>query len=366
VETRTICQITTVHPRYDVRIFRKICISLVSEYTVNLIVADGKGDEVINNVNIYDIGLRESSRIKRFLFTSKKAYRKALDLNNAVIHFHDPEFLFCALKLQGKGKKVIYDVHEDVPKQTMGKEYLNPVIRKVLAGLIRVTEDCISARLFAVITVTQSINDRFKKRNKRTLIINNYPFILAESAIPYSQRNGICYIGSISRGRGIDAIIKSLDNSDIVLHLAGEFDSEDYKINLMNQKNWGKVKYHGVLSSDEASEIVKNSKIGIVTFLPEPNHIDAQPNKMFEYMSAALPIIASDFPLWKRIIEGNNCGICVSPVDPAAISIATTYLSNNPDIAELMGKNGARAVIEKYNWDSEKLKLLAFYNSIFV
>jgi len=365
VLTKTICQITTVHPRYDVRIFQKICSSLASEYNVNLIVADGRGDEVQSNINIYDVGLRKSSRFKRFLFTSYKAYRKALDLNCDVYHFHDPEFLFCALQLQRIGKTVIYDVHEDVPKQTLGKDYLNPLIRIVLANLIKFTENIISKRLFAIITVTQSINERFKKRNKQSIIIHNYPFINNDKAIPYSQRSGICYVGSISRGRGLKEIINSLENTDVILHIAGDFDSEEFKAEIMNLGSWKKVEYYGVLSSEAALEIIRKSKVGMVTFLPEPNHIDAQPNKMFEYMSASLPVIASDFPLWRKIIEGNNCGICVDPVDPAAISQAVILLLNNPDLAELMGQNGAKAVIEKYNWDTEKLKLTTFYKTIF-
>jgi glycosyltransferase involved in cell wall biosynthesis len=365
VETNTICQITTVHPRYDVRIFQKICTSLASEYKVNLIVADGKGDEEQNNIRIYDVGLRESSRFKRFLFTSYKAYKKALDLNNDVYHFHDPEFLFCALKLRNRGKTVIYDVHEDVPKQTLSKDYINPVIRILLASLIKISENYISARLFAVITVTQSISERFKIRNKQTNVINNYPFIHFEKAIPYSQRFGICYVGIISRGRGIKEIIQSIENIDVILNLAGEFDSEEFKADLLNLKSWSKVVYHGAISFDSAVEIIRKSKIGMVTFLPEPNHISAQPNKMFEYMSASLPVIASDFPLWRQIIEGNNCGICVDPGDPVAISKAVLQLLENPDLAELMGKNGAKAVLTKYNWDSEKLKLAAFYKTIF-
>ena len=112
-------------------------------------------------------------------------------------------------------------------------------------------------------------------------------------------------------------------------------------------------------------EILKNSQIGLVTFLPEPNHIEAQPNKMFEYMAAEMPVIASDFPLWKEIIEGNNCGICVNPTNPEDISTAIKYLLINENIALEMGRNGAKAVAQKYNWNMEKQKLLNLYSAIF-
>ena len=82
---------------------------------------------------------------------------------------------------------------------------------------------------------------------------------------------------------------------------------------------------------------------------------------MFEYMSAGVPVIASHFPLWREIIEGNDCGLCVDPLDPAAIAKAIDYLVTHPQEAERMGRNGQRAVAERYNWKIEEAKLLQLY-----
>jgi glycosyltransferase involved in cell wall biosynthesis len=101
-----------------------------------------------------------------------------------------------------------------------------------------------------------------------------------------------------------------------------------------------------------------------VLFHPVPNHVFAQPNKMFEYMSAGIPVIASDFPLWKAIIEGNKCGICVDPLNPDEIADAIEWIAQHPNEAEEMGNNGRRAVETIYNWDIERNKLLAFYQKI--
>ena len=106
------------------------------------------------------------------------------------------------------------------------------------------------------------------------------------------------------------------------------------------------------------------SKAGIVTFHPLPNHIDAQPNKMFEYMSAGLPIITSNFPLWKEIVEGNNCGICINPLEPKEIAQAIEYIITHPKEAEQMGQNGKKAVLEKYNWGVEEKKLFEIYKEL--
>jgi len=105
-------------------------------------------------------------------------------------------------------------------------------------------------------------------------------------------------------------------------------------------------------------------RVGLVLFYPEPNQINSQPNKLFEYMSAEIPIVASNFPLWKEIVEGNQCGICVDPLNPEEIARAIEYLITHPDEAQRMGENGRKAVIEKYNWESESKKLIELYRKI--
>jgi glycosyltransferase involved in cell wall biosynthesis len=85
---------------------------------------------------------------------------------------------------------------------------------------------------------------------------------------------------------------------------------------------------------------------------------------MFEYMAAGVPVIASHFPLWRQIVEGNACGICVDPLDPQAIAGAIDYLATHPEDAERMGRNGQRAVAAKYNWNIEEQKLLDFYAAL--
>jgi glycosyltransferase involved in cell wall biosynthesis len=109
---------------------------------------------------------------------------------------------------------------------------------------------------------------------------------------------------------------------------------------------------------------MKRSLAGIVTFHPLPNHLDSHPTKMFEYMSSGIPVIASDFPLWRDIIEGNQCGICVDPLDPKAIAAAIDYVVTHPQAAKAMGENGRRAVLQKYNWTVQANRLIDFYGAI--
>ena len=363
---KKICHITTVHPRFDIRIFYKECISLSSVYDVNLIIADGKGDEFTSDIKIFDVLRGRKSRLNRILRTGRRAYQKALDLNCAIYHFHDPEFLFYGLMLQRKGKRVIYDVHEDLPKQVLSKGYINPIFRKLLSILIKRTENSIVPRLSAIVTVTQSINNRFSELNRHCCIINNYPKFNDGGLQEFiaEKKNEICYIGSITKVRGIEELIDSMDDIDVRLNLAGNFESDSFKTRLMSKPGWAKVNYLGYISPKETYEVMLRSFAGISTLYPEPNYLTSQATKIFEYMYAGIPVIASDFPQWKEFINKNKCGICVDPKDPVSIADAIVYLKNNSDIARKMGENGKKAVSETYSWKTEEHTLLELYEQI--
>ena len=201
-----------------------------------------------------------------------------------------------------------------------------------------------------------------------TVDINNYPLLeeLEDTSFWAEKRKEVCYIGGIAKIRGIQEVCAAMAllKSDARLNLGGLFSEPSLENEVKSLPGWQRVNSMGFLDRDGVREVLRYSMAGLVTFLPKPNHIDAQPNKMFEYMSAGIPVIASDFPLWREIIGGNNCGLLVDPLDPAAIAKAIDYLVENSREAQRMGENGRKAVEVRYNWESEEKKHSKFYDRI--
>ena len=148
------------------------------------------------------------------------------------------------------------------------------------------------------------------------------------------------------------------------LFLAGIMDSESLFAGLRELPGWKCVEYLGWQSREQVAALLGTAKVGMVSLHPTANHIHSQPIKLFEYMAAGIPVIASDFPLWRTIVEGCHCGILVDPMDPGAISRAICTLLDHPEEASRMGENGRKACRDTYNWDREEGQLLNCYSTI--
>lgn len=362
-----VCHITSAHPRNDIRIFHKECKTLAYEHEVHLIVADGLGDLVESGIAVHDIG-RPSGRLGRFLTTRKQVARKAAEVHAEVYHLHDPELLTIALRLKKTtGAAVIFDAHEDVPLQILDKHWIPAFLRKAVARAYGRYERRVCKKLDAVVTVTPIICARYAAFVDRVVMVANFP-MFKEFAEPdrdaVREPRSVAYVGGLSRTRGVREIVEAAGLCGANLHLAGAFDDQELKNEVQALPGWQKVKWHGQISRTEVTALLAKVSAGLVTLLPTRSYVEAYPIKMFEYMAAGIPVIASDFPLWSDIVTKHACGLLTNPLEPRAIAAAMEQLFNDPEHARNLGMNGRIAALQHYTWESEAHTLVQLYRDI--
>jgi glycosyltransferase involved in cell wall biosynthesis len=372
-----ICILTSVHPPFDTRIYYKQAKSLAKAgYDVTLIAQHDR-DEVVEGIKIIALP-RPKNRLRRMLGTTWKAFNRARKQKADVYHFHDPELLLVGLllKLVTKGK-VIYDVHEDYPKVILTKHWLPSLVRKPVARIFGSLEKWAASRFDHTIVASTAYYGLLRKLEGtgKVTAINNYPILslLKETADAKNSRPTIVYAGRIAEARGVFELIETIrllkpKYENILLTLVGQVypptllgEIGNLRERLGLQDN---VSLLGGVKHEEIYNIVPRCHIGVAILHPKPNYIESLPTKLFEYMAVGLPVIASNFLPWKEIVEGNNCGLTVNPLDPEDIARAIEYLIEHPEEARKMGQNGKKAVMEKYNWETESQKLLDLYEKL--
>ena len=362
-----VVHMTSVHSALDHRIFKKECRSLAKAGLDVTVVGPHPQDGVEEGVRIKSVK-KHRSKAARMTRTVWSVFQEARKRDADIYHFHDPELILVGLILQRLGKTVIYDVHEDFPRDILFKSYLPSWSRHLLGWLMERVESTACKRFSGIVCVTPTIGERLREVNSRTITVYNYPYpeeLIGESPASWESRNlAVTYVGTITPQRGIAEMVKAIgylsDSFGVSLEIAGDEVPEEVK----KFPGWSRVRFHGVLDQPNTYRLLQDARAGLICMHPIPTFVDCIPVKIFEYMGAGLPVIASDFPLWRKMLEGVNCALFVDPLDARAIAKAIEYLLTNPDEAEEMGRRGQAAVAKQFNWDTQARKLADLYSNL--
>lgn len=345
--------LTTLHPARDVRIFGKECRTLARHGHEVTLAAPVAEPETVDGVSIVPVGTVEvqtgpaglSRRLRAALSTARRS-------NADLVHLHDPELLPVALALKAGGSTVVFDAHEDTPVEVAtlgeGSRSLAAGWRAGFAMLGRVVD--------GVVAATPTITARFPAA--KTVLVRNFP--LAEEAEafagpPQAERpREVLYLGRLSDDRGAAELAQAIELvPDATLVVAGRLEAA---------LDGERVESRGPLDRAGVAEALARARVGAVVLHPRQAYVESLPVKLFEYMAAGIPFVASDFPLWHELAEG--CGLFVDPRDPKAIAAAIERLLDDPEEAGRLGGRGRELVRETYNWEHEAEQLLALYERL--
>jgi len=365
-----ICHLTTVHVWDDTRIFQKQCVSLAAAGFDVSLVASGANPSVQRGVTVIPCK-NYKRRLARMTLGTLSALVQGLAARAAIFHYHDPELIPAGILLRLLGKVVIYDVHEDAPRHAKEKQYIPAFWRGLAGGVVEFMDYLAGVSASAVVAVTPGIGSRFPPG--KTRVIQNYaiPSELQDPDAPaYKTRPAeVIYVGAMGQTRGIGQMVEAVDrlpkNLGARLHLVGALDpgsfSPDVRARLQAST---RTVFSGYSDRRKVARLLGRARIGVLVYHPSANNINGQPNKLFEYMSAGLPVIGSDFPHWREIIRGVDCGLVVDPLDVKALAEAIQYLLTHEVEAEEMGLRGRRAVAERFSWKGEEKRLIEMYKSL--
>lgn len=357
---------TSVHNWDDIRIFKKEAISLAKYYTVELHAPAEFKIKKLKGVNIFGLPKwykrKDRKRIRKLLWN--RINRSDADF----FHFHDPELIFFGIYLKlFLQKKVIYDVHENVGRQILNKDYLQSFFLKSLIFRIYNFIQFFAIKFFDVVIVAGDDILNFYSSRK---IINNYPIFKEIDFSDVNRReNSFAYIGGITKIRGITEALEAIKllnqklGEKFKLKLIGKFEYPDFEENILG-KYQKEVDYLGWLTQNEAHKAIKNCLAGFALYQPVPNHFCLRSNKVFEYMELGLPVIYPNYFDWVSKLGNGEVGFAVKPTDPQQICGKLRIIVENHLIINQFSTKARKLVYEKFNWKNEEIKLIDIYNKI--
>jgi glycosyltransferase involved in cell wall biosynthesis len=363
-----VCIITTAHDARDDRIFHKQALSLAKAgFEVSMIA---RWTAEMDSGPVRKLALPAlHGKFDRIFRGTWCAWRLALKERAEVYHFHDPELLPLGVALKIFGKRVIYDVHEDYSKKILSRRLPLPVAR-LASVCLRGFEAACALTFDRIVAADSHVASLFAAR-KTTVIANYPPADFVNQKFPERGADEkafrVVYVGGISEIRGIGKILDALDlitDTPVEFHLAGNISGRELARRIETHP---RVFYHGVLPWEQVNGLIAQADVGLVLFQPVPA-FEYYPGeniiKLWEFLGMGLPVIISDFPRLKKLIEKLDAGIAVDPTTPAAIAAAIRRLRDQPELRHRLGANGRNAVLRERNWEAEAQKLVRIFDGL--
>jgi glycosyltransferase involved in cell wall biosynthesis len=364
-----VVHVTSAHPVRDIRIFTKQCRTLAAAGYDVVFVAQHDRDEVVDGVKIRAVRPARSRR-ERMTGTAFRAIRAAAAENAALYHLHDPELLVWAPLLRLRAGRVVFDMHENTPVAITTKEWVPAWGRQGLSRVVRWAERLLLAGTPVVFAETAYGKDYPWVR--RSVTVLNMPLVEELLALNVTKHPlfTIGYLGLIGSRRGAGIM---LDAADILARRGLRFGveligrvAEPFRAELARRQAAAAYPLHtsGYVPPRQGWERMARCHVGLAVLASTQNNRMSYPTKIFEYMALGIPVITSDFPLYRAVVDESRCGFCIDPHSPGILADKIEWLMSHPDEAAAMGQRGREATRHRFNWQPEAEKLLRLYEEL--
>lgn len=358
---------SSLHQWDDPRIFYKQCKTLVQHYHLTLMAISE--DKLIIKDGIQIIGLSKPKIIIHRLINAVKIAYEVLKGDYTIFHFHDPELLWVGFIAKIFGKKVIFDIHENILGIVQIRNWIPKFFKKPLGFFILLLEK-ISQRIFdAIIVAVQPILKNFKN----TFTIRNFALVDSEPTIKIKPKeNTIVYVGAVTLSRGILDLIEvaiklQKTNSSLKVIIIGKSRDQDFvkKLNRLIDSALipNNIQYFGHINFLELKKYISTATLGVIPLHPNENYLNSYPTKIFDYMNWGLPYVYSDIPYWVKTF-GDKCGgIPFHTQNNNDLYDKIEKIIYNDNLWSKLAAEG-RKNIKYFSWNEESRKLLQIYQNL--
>jgi glycosyltransferase involved in cell wall biosynthesis len=354
--------VTSAHRFDDPRVFGREAVTLVEAGHEVRLFAPGAPNETISGVVLSGPSM-PMNRLSRMTTTAFRLSRQGVK-NADVVHIHDPELLLLLFLLSFRRKRpqLIYDAHEDYAAQLLEKPWIPRPLRRPISRLLGRAERTVARRCDLVVAATPSIARQFE--GCELAIVQNMPRhdLLPAARVRAAGPTFCClHVGELNERRGANALIHAsiaLAEEGVVFEQIGPI-----KPNELARRVAEKFEIRTRMTHTDLLDRLVFADAGLVLFQPGPNHDESQPNKLFEYLALGLPILASDFPHWRRLAESCDALIeFVDPTDEAAVVEGLKRLRKKALNHDRIGQ--AERSRRRFNWSREAEVLVAAYAQV--
>lgn len=311
----------------------------------------------------------------RYVIHERRLARALVALRPDVLHAHDSNALVpVAGAARGLGIEFVYDAHDlwlGRPRRDRSRAYF-AAGQRLYAGI----ERRFVPRAAATITVSQPIADHLRRRYglRRVELVPNYPELepderrleLRDLPGVDPTRPIVLYLGGLMAGRGLEQLVDAAALlADVQLVLLGD----GALAQSLRQRAAALAIGHRVhllppVPPDDVVAWSRSADVGVSPIVPSClNYRYSLPNKLFQYMAAGIPVVASDFPQVRDVVIGSGCGLVADATRPAELADAIASVLDDPE-ARAMGRRGAAAVADRYHWGVAAERLLDVYATL--
>jgi len=369
--------VTSIHPDFDGRIWKHARSLAEAGCRVWLICPWRVSDNEVRDGVTFQPFQRVQSRVFRPWLIPFRVIRRLLPLlrHADVIHFHDIDILPW-MALVALRHDVVYDVHENYPDEMLVRDWIPRLLRWPLYHAVRLAEAVCSRVVRNCVLVVPAQDARFTSRRRRVIHIRNYATRRLVGGVRddyFTRKDTVVFTGAHHDTNGsmlmLDVAARSrVRGLDFTFLMTDRFASEAFRGRFLQEierlRLGDRVVIRPYVAAHEIMTILNQATIAISTNLRVPTQERGIHTKLFEYMAAGLPIVASDLPHQLELIGGAKAGLLAKPEHPETFVDALATLAADRTYAREIGLNGQRAFLERYCWESQMPELLKYYQAI--